>query len=313
ATYFRGSRVEPLARAQTFGAWDEINFIAISMIFIVLGAEISLSAIAPFLFAGILLSLAFVYVVRPLTVLASMFFEKEFSFNEKLFISWVGGPRGTVSAALAAVVASKATQGLFPKEEAQVIFGVTLVVVCFTVIVTSLSASRVAKFLLGAVEDSAAERYRMLSTDLKAMRIASKKLKDDWSNGLVSNKMYHELNARYNQMILSVSSEMACLTKENPRLEDKERVSHVKRMLATQVNAVNDAFDNKEVSEYGHAELMKKYEERLGRLSEVEASAPDFSLSKTLSEAATEGHEKVRKAFQTALKRKSWSKNEGGN
>ncbi|MEW5955631.1 MAG: sodium:proton antiporter [Candidatus Micrarchaeota archaeon] len=293
--HLRGPRVEPLARAYTFSAWDEINFIAIALVFIVLGAEISVASILPFLLIGIVLSLAFVYLVRPMTVLVSMFFEKEFSVNEKLFISWVGGPRGTVSAALAAMVMAKAAQGAFPSSEANAIFGITIVVICFTVVVTSLTAGAAAKFMLGAVEDSAAEKYRRLSVELKAMRIASKKLYDEWNKGLISTKMYNELNSRHMEMIARTAREIAELAYENPALEDKERITHVKRMLATQINTVNDAFDNKEISEQSYHDLMKKYDEMLGRLSEVEASAPDFSLQKEISEAMKAGPGRVKK------------------
>jgi len=293
--HLRGPRVEPLARAYTFSAWDELNFIAIALVFIVLGAEISIASILPFLLIGVVLSLAFVYLVRPMTVLASMFFEKDFSLNEKLFISWVGGPRGTVSAALAAMVVSRAAQGTFPSAEANAIFGIAIVVICFTVVVTSLTAGAAAKGLLGAMEDSAAERYRMLSVELKAMRIASKRLHDDWNKGIISTKMYNELNSRHMEMIAKTAREMSELTFENPALEDSERMAHVKLMLATQINTVNDAFDNKEISEQSYRALMKKYDEMLGRLSEVEASAPDFSLQKEISEAVNAGPKHVKK------------------
>jgi len=270
--YVRSRHVEPVQRMYALNAWEDINFLAIAVVFLGLGAYLQLSKMLPFLLVGIVIAVIFMYVVRPATILVSMFFDKSFSLREKMFISLIGGPRGTVSAALASTAFAKAggeLAGLRP--EMEIVFYITLVVIITTVVATSLSATRVTRVLLRTREDEAEERYRALRVDLKAMMIALHKLRDEWKAGLLSTRMFEELEAQQASVIRAAEQELARISRANPELEFREKLDKTRELVAAQVNALEEAYTNKEISERSYNELLEKYNAVLGRLSELEA------------------------------------------
>jgi NhaP-type Na+/H+ or K+/H+ antiporter len=268
--YLRSKHVDSINRLNTISVWENLNFFAIALIFLILGSEMRLEVLAPFLWVGVAIALAFLFLVRPITILLSTWFDKSFSFKEKLFVSWVGSPRGTVSAALAAIVLSRASQGLFHAGEAQAIFGITLIVIAITVVITSFTSWFAAHSLLKIKENAAQERYRLLKTELKAMMIAARKLREDWKTGFVNTKLYEEISEKHKEIVDSIEKEIEKLISKNPALAHKDRVEKVRELLAVQVNALEEAFNNKELSERGYRELMEKYSTLLGRLAEIE-------------------------------------------
>ncbi|MGB9577075.1 MAG: cation:proton antiporter [Candidatus Norongarragalinales archaeon] len=279
-SYLRSPKVESFPRLYAFNGWDELNFLAIAAIFLLLGSSISFSTISPYLSIGLLIALAFVYLVRPATVILSLALERNFNLREKLFISWVGSPRGTVSAALASLLVSKATAGFFPVGQANAIFGITIIVIITTIVITSLSASRVSKALLHFTENSEDEEYRALTAELKAMQIAKRRLDEEAREGLVPQKIYRELSERHEYLIKEIEKVMTDLAKKNPSLEERNRVFFAKKMLTTEMSVIREAFDNKEISENIYNELMGKYNSLMTNLNVVEEQSRELMASK---------------------------------
>lgn len=273
--YFLQSRfVDSLSKLNTQLVWEQLNFLAIALIFLALGSQLQLSLLLPFVAVGAFIALAFMFVVRPITVLASLFFDRSFSLNEKLLISWLGGPRGTVSAALASIILAKANAGAFDVAEANAIFSITITVIVVTVVLTGATAGLAVGKLLGLREDSLESRYRRLSTELKAMMVASRKLREEWKAGLLNTKMYEEIDGEHKRRMQAIEKELFDIAESVPALENKARSTKVREVLFTQISSLEEAYENKELLEEDYAELAQKFLDQVERLEEIESSAP---------------------------------------
>ncbi|MBI5228756.1 sodium:proton antiporter [Candidatus Micrarchaeota archaeon] len=273
-SYLRSKKVDSMQRTYTLDAWEDLNFVATALVFLVLGAKMQAQTLLPYLWVGTVIALAFLLLIRPVTILLSMFFDKSFRMKEKLFISWVGSPRGTMSAALSTILLGKAAQGIFNSAEADAIFSITMIVIAITVVITGLTARRAAKKLLGAVEDSEEDKYRALKTELKAMYIANIKLHEDKKMGLISNSLFEEIELKHHEIMTKIEKEIVKIVKKHPEFEDRERAQKAKELLAIQADAVEEAYDRREISEKSYLELLDKYNQLLSRISELEGETP---------------------------------------
>ena len=271
--YLQSRDVDSLHRLHTFDLWENINFLAIALIFLVLGSQLELAAILPYIGVGLFIALAFMFIIRPITILASMFFDKSFSLKEKLLISWLGSPRGSVSAALASIILSRAHAGSFDSSEATAIFGITLTVIVATVTITSLTASWSVKKLLRAEAETASAQYRRLAAELKAMTISSRKLNAEWKTGLVSTKMYEEIDREHKKLMQGIEDKIDEIVKASPEIEMKARAFKVRQVLLDQVSALNEAYENKELLQDDYQAILEKFIEQIERLEEIENSA----------------------------------------
>ncbi len=257
-------------RHHTLSVWEDLNFIAISAIFLILGAQVQVRQATPYLLVGLLIALLYMLLVRPLTVLVSLFFDKGFSFKEKLAISWLGGPRGVVSAALAGIVLSKASQGIVPQAEADAIFNITVIVIAATVGITSLTASSAAKRLLRLREDTLRDEYKRLSTELKTLMIASRRFREQWKEGSVSTKIYDALNKEMHRQMRSIEKRLEQIAARAPRLESTEIAMKAREIILNQVNALENAYENKEIPEKDYLQLSSKLRAQADALAEIE-------------------------------------------
>ena len=269
--FLQSEHVDSINRLRTLSVWDDLNFLAIAIIFLVLGSQVQMAKLLPYLFVGSLIALSFILIVRPLTVLVSMVFDHSFSFREKTLIAWLGSPRGSVSAALASIIMSRAFAGHFPIAEAEAIFNITLVVITLTVVVTSLTATRAVRTLAGVTEDLVEETYRRLSTELKTMMIAWRQLREEWKAGFVSNRMYEEINRELERSMKAIEDKLDGIISSAPYIAERARAQKVREIIVAQINALENAYENKEILEQDYEELVQKFSAQLDRLSEIEA------------------------------------------
>lgn len=109
------------------------NYLVIPVIFVLLGAVIPVSALIQTAVIGIIASLLFMFVIRPIVVLISLspwlFGEnKRFTFSEYLFLSFIR-ETGGVSAVLLLIVASNGIPGI------EYIFGIGFWVIFMTLVI----------------------------------------------------------------------------------------------------------------------------------------------------------------------------------
>jgi cell volume regulation protein A len=108
-------------------------------LFLTLGLLVFPKQIIPFLGIGLLISVALIFVARPLGVFLSLIFFR-FGFKEKLFISWVG-LRGAVPIVLATY---PLTAGI---EKANTIFNLVFFISVSSVLLQGTSLPLIAKWL----------------------------------------------------------------------------------------------------------------------------------------------------------------------
>ena len=121
---------------------ENLSVLIISVMFIVLAARLDPNQIwqTGFGAVGVLLT---VMLARPIVVWLSSI-RSGLSINEKMLLSWIA-PRGIVAAAVSALFALKLEALGYP--EAQMLTGLAFLVIIFTVLLQSLTASTVAKWL----------------------------------------------------------------------------------------------------------------------------------------------------------------------
>ncbi|HFA51946.1 MAG TPA: cell shape-determining protein [Bacteroidetes bacterium] len=129
---------------------ESISILLVSILFIVLAAHVDMDSLLlvmdwrPLLLFGIV-----ILVLRPLSVFLSTR-HSELSFNEKLFISWIG-PRGIVAAGVASLFGFKLMDEGVPG--AEYITPLVFLIVVGTVLLNASTARFVAK-LLGVTQTS---------------------------------------------------------------------------------------------------------------------------------------------------------------
>ena len=128
---------------------ESLSVLLISMLFIILSANIEMKHLAILLNWNCLLLFAVVvFVLRPLGVFLSTA-QSELSFNEKAFISWVG-PRGIVAAGIASLFGLKLTGVI---QGAEYVTPLVFMIVAGTVLLNATTARIVAKWL-GVIQEA---------------------------------------------------------------------------------------------------------------------------------------------------------------
>lgn len=140
--YLANRNVPKLEELATFK--EELTILSISVLFIVLAANIELeSLVAVLSWRSALLVAVIMLVVRPLNVFASTI-GSGLTLQEKLFISWIG-PRGIVAAAVSSLFALELAHEGFAG--ADVLVPLVFLVIVGTVVVNSFTAKPVARLL----------------------------------------------------------------------------------------------------------------------------------------------------------------------
>lgn len=120
-----------------------LSTLLISLLFIVLAARVNFTDLLQLGWGALFIFLVIQFLARPLNVLASTMFLK-ISPAEKSFMAWIG-PRGIVAAAIASLFALKLEEYGF--EGADLLVPLTFVVIISTVLLQSITAVPLARFL----------------------------------------------------------------------------------------------------------------------------------------------------------------------
>ncbi len=127
---------------------EDLSLLFISLLFIVLAANIELGAFVTALsWQSLALVGVIMFVVRPLNIFVSTI-GSPLSWREKLFLSWIA-PRGIVAASVTSLFASRLTQA--EVAGAEVLVPLVFIIIVGSVTLNSLTAKPVAR-LLGVAE-----------------------------------------------------------------------------------------------------------------------------------------------------------------
>ncbi len=121
----------------------QLTVLAVSVLFILLAADLSLGSIVALGWGSVLTVLALMFVVRPLNVLICTL-HSTLNWRQKLFVSWIG-PKGIVSASVASLFAILLTEeGIVGGEEVKALVFLTIMI---TVVAQGMTAQTIANFL----------------------------------------------------------------------------------------------------------------------------------------------------------------------
>ena len=204
---------------------EDLTLLFISLLFIILAANVELEAFTGVLrLESLLLIAVLMLVVRPLAIFASSV-NSALTTREKLFLSWIA-PRGIVAAAVSSLFASELAHEGFPGAEALV--ALVFLVIVSTVTLNSLTAKPFAGLLRIAEPDS--QGFLILGAHTFARRIGAflqgegftVTLADtNWSN--VSAARMEGLTAYYGSLLSDHS-------------DDEVRLSGIGKLLALTSN-----------------------------------------------------------------------------
>ncbi|MEG4067412.1 cation:proton antiporter [Microcoleus sp. Pol11C2] len=128
----------------------QLTVLAISMLFVLLAADLSLASVVALGWGSLFTVLALMWVVRPINVWLCTW-NSGLNWRQKLFVCWVA-PRGIVSASIASLFAILLTQrGINGGDSIKALVFLTIIM---TVFVQGLTAGRIAQ-LLGITSKSA--------------------------------------------------------------------------------------------------------------------------------------------------------------
>ncbi|MEG5079932.1 cation:proton antiporter [Microcoleus sp. AT8-B4] len=128
----------------------QLTVLAISMLFVLLAADLSLASVVALGWGSLFTVLALMWVVRPINVWLCTW-NSGLNWRQKLFVCWVA-PRGIVSASIASLFAILLTQrGINGGDSIKALVFLTIIM---TVFVQGLTAGRMAQ-LLGITSKSA--------------------------------------------------------------------------------------------------------------------------------------------------------------
>lgn len=234
---------------------EDLTVLFISLLFVVLAANIEMSAFTAALsIPSLLLLVVLILVVRPLAVFASTF-GSSLTLREKLFLSWIA-PRGIVAAAVSSLFGTRLVASGY--QGAEVVAPLVFLVIVGTVLLGSLTAKPVAR-LLGIAEPDpqgflimgAHPFARRIATFLKEEGVPVMLADTNWSN--VAAARVEGLPAYYGSLLSTHS-------------DDEIRLSGIGRLLALTSNEEANALAAlKYARQFGSQNVFQLAAGRAGR------------------------------------------------
>jgi hypothetical protein len=121
----------------------QLTILAVSLLFILLSADLSIPGVIALGWGGILTVLCLIFVVRPLNIWVCTW-NSGLNWRQKLFLSWIA-PRGIVSASVASLFAILLTQrGISGGDAIKALVFLTIIL---TVVLQGLTAQAIASLL----------------------------------------------------------------------------------------------------------------------------------------------------------------------
>ncbi len=220
---------------------ESLSILLISVLFILLAANINVSELQQLMHWKPLLLLGLIIlVVRPLSVFASTY-KSNLSTNEKLFVSWVG-PRGIVAAGIASYLGLKLVhKGI---DGAGWITPLVFMVVLGTVLLNATTAGLVAKML--GVLSSKSNGFLIIGAS-KASRLIGKYLTGQGVNVVLVDTNPSNVNYAKKSGLLAINTNIY-----SDDLKDNIELGDVGNLLAMTSNVdVNNFAINKFSKKFG--------------------------------------------------------------
>jgi NhaP-type Na+/H+ or K+/H+ antiporter len=260
--------MSPTTRIVLFNFWEYVAFLANSMVFLMIGLQISIPTLLtswqPVLWAILAVLLARLVVVYGFGWVAKLV-GKPIPFKWLHVVNW-GGLRGAVCLALA--LSLPASLGSERELLLEMAFGVVL----FTLLVQSTTMRPLIRFLKIITRSEAQVEYEMRHARLVSLRIAGNRLDGMHSEGLLSTHTWERLKQFITQNAASLAVAMRELLLADPALEAEELDTGWRELNRAQRGALFSLRRDGVISEDVFEELTAEVD---ARLSEGYPSIPE--------------------------------------
>ncbi len=204
---------------------EDLTILVISILFIVLAANIELAAFLDVLRPSSLVLLAVIMLLlRPAGVFLSTI-TSPLRLNEKLFLSFIA-PRGIVAASVSSLFAARLASNGFP--EAQQLVSLVFLVIVGTVLINSLTARPLGQLL--KVADPNPQGFLVLGAHEAARKVASF-LKESGQQVLLADTNWSNVARARNEGLPAYYGSLL-----SERSDDEVRLSGIGRLLALTSN-----------------------------------------------------------------------------
>jgi CPA1 family monovalent cation:H+ antiporter len=226
--------MSPTSRIVIFNFWEYVAFLANSLVFLLIGLQVNITALLtawqPILWAILAIFIARIIVVYGLSWLVKPVAEP-IPFRWQHILNW-GGLRGAISLAL---VLSLPVSLASERDVLRVMaFGVVL----FTLIVQSTTMSPLIRWLKVITRSDAQIKYEMQHARLTALRSADTRLDHMHSDGLLSSHTTEKLKRFITNQAGSLAESVRDLLLADPALEAEELDTGWREILRAQRNAI---------------------------------------------------------------------------
>lgn len=250
--------MSPTTRLSITVFWDTLTLAANSLVFILVGLEISLSLIVEHI-VPIIMGIVLVIMGRSAAVyLAAAGFKLPWSWKHVL--NW-GGLKGSLSVALALSLPPD-----FPGRET--LIALTFGVVFFSLVAQGLTIEPLIRRVGLQKTVQGLREYESLSFDLQQALAAGEELRRLRSEGRVSPQVYDGLVNENLEQISEIEGELDALYRRHPDLLREQEYAARKKMLIAEHQAVERLLGEGVLSEETGDEKKKEILERLEALDE---------------------------------------------
>lgn len=247
--------MSPTTRIVLFNFWEYASFIANSIIFLLIGLQIDLSAFLTN-WQFILIAILGILTARAATIYGLSWVGHEIPFRWQHILYW-GGLRGAISLALA--VSLPLTLGIYRTQLQVMTFGV----VVFTLLIQGLSMAPLVRWLRITPRSEAHEEYERRHARAVATRAAYDHLSRMHRNGLISDHTWGimaPLLEQHNKALVEATKEVIS---RHPELQDDELEQVRRELLQSQRSTLSSLLRTGVISEDNYALLVSEVDAAL--------------------------------------------------
>ena len=223
--------MSPTTKLNINNFWDVLALLANSMVFLMIGLEISnIDLSERLLMIG--LGIIIVLLARSIAVYTSLAFVKNFPNQWKHILNW-GGLRGSLSIALVLSLP-------LDFEARDDILVLAFSVVLFSLVIQGLTIKRVVTFFGVSKKSEEILQYEEIITKIHRVKKAKEDLEKLKDEAIISKKVYEKMITEYEAKDSSYHEMLNSLYNKHPELEEGQLERAKKQILFSEYDAVED-------------------------------------------------------------------------
>ncbi len=266
--------MSPTSRIVIFNFWEYLAFLANSIVFLLIGLQVNITALAaawqPILWAILAVFIARIVVVYGLSWLAKRVSEP-IPLSWQHLLNW-GDLRGAISLAL--VLSLPATMGA----ERDLLRAMTFGVVLFTLLVQSSTMAPLVRWLKIITRSEAQVEYELQHARLTALRSADARLERLHNDGMLSSHTWEKLKRSITHQAATLAEKVRGLLLADPVLEAEELDTGWREMLRAQRSSLLSLRQDGVISDDIFEQLATEVD---AQLSEGYPAVPDENGTRT--------------------------------